>query len=221
VSIPKTRLNSIPLLPSSHPGRLASRHSTLLDYNWSLLYNHFARTRQKTQPLCCWGSVFRAPLHVNGIYSTVSCVFFAAGMYLLSSCLAMNVYPDFTIPAFGRHVTTPSWEPLCYTLKIEAAGPFRNATIPEYKMLHPQTIVIVVPSAVRISIFDMFTGKLVAFTCKRFFFRLYCKLFPCWRLSVQIINVLSVQGRSDRFTLSRHGTALSCSGGSGFEYRPV
>jgi hypothetical protein len=29
--IPTTRLNSIPLLPSSHPGRLASRNSTRLD----------------------------------------------------------------------------------------------------------------------------------------------------------------------------------------------
>jgi hypothetical protein len=33
---PKTRLNSIPLLPSSYPGRLASRNSTRLNY-WSVL----------------------------------------------------------------------------------------------------------------------------------------------------------------------------------------
>jgi hypothetical protein len=44
--IPKTRLNSIPLFQSSYPG------STLL--SWNLLYNLFARTTQKTQPLCCW-----------------------------------------------------------------------------------------------------------------------------------------------------------------------
>jgi hypothetical protein len=35
------------------------------------------------------------------------------------------------------------------------------------------------------------------------------------------IYVLSVQGRSDSFTVSRHGTALSYSGCSGFEYRPA
>jgi hypothetical protein len=50
--IPKTGLNSIPLLPRSYPGRLVSRNSTqLLLLNWTLLYIHFARTTQKTQPL--------------------------------------------------------------------------------------------------------------------------------------------------------------------------
>jgi hypothetical protein len=46
-----------------------------------------------------------APLHSNGSYSIVACVFVAAEIYLPSSCLAMDVYSDFTIPAFGRHVT--------------------------------------------------------------------------------------------------------------------
>jgi hypothetical protein len=32
-------------------------------------------------------------------------MFVAAGMCLPSRCLAMNIYSDFTIPAFGRHVT--------------------------------------------------------------------------------------------------------------------
>jgi hypothetical protein len=62
--------------------------------------NHFARTTQKTQPLYFWEGVFTAPLHSNGCYSNVACVFFAAGMYLLSRCLAMNVYCDVTIPGF-------------------------------------------------------------------------------------------------------------------------
>jgi hypothetical protein len=54
--IPKTQLNSISLLPSSYPGRLASRNSTLhfsaiILYCRILLYNHVARTTQKTQLL--------------------------------------------------------------------------------------------------------------------------------------------------------------------------
>jgi hypothetical protein len=44
--IPKTRLNSIPLLPSSYPGRLVSRNSTPF-----FSTEHFAQTTQKTQPL--------------------------------------------------------------------------------------------------------------------------------------------------------------------------
>jgi hypothetical protein len=48
---------------------------------------------------------FTAPLHSNGSYSIVVCLFVSAGMCLPSRCLAKNVYSDFTIPAFGRHVT--------------------------------------------------------------------------------------------------------------------
>jgi hypothetical protein len=44
-------------------------------------------------------------MHSNGNYSIVACVFVAAGMCLPSRCLAINVYSDFTIPAFQRHVT--------------------------------------------------------------------------------------------------------------------
>jgi hypothetical protein len=73
--------------------------------NWTLLYNDFARTTQKIHPLYCWEAVFAAPLHSNGSYSIVACAFVAAGMCLPSRCLAMNVCSDFTIPAFGRHVT--------------------------------------------------------------------------------------------------------------------
>jgi hypothetical protein len=82
--------------------RLETRRSIL---NWTLLYNHFARTTQQTRPLYCWEGVFTAPLHSNGSYSIVACVFVAAGMFLPSRCLAINFYSDFTIPDFERHVT--------------------------------------------------------------------------------------------------------------------
>jgi hypothetical protein len=45
------------------------------------------------------------PLHSNGSYSIVVCVFVDGGTCLSSSYLAMNVCSDSTIPAFGRHVT--------------------------------------------------------------------------------------------------------------------
>jgi hypothetical protein len=85
---------------------MASRNSTLL--HWTLLYKHFARTTQKTQPLYCWEGVFTASLHSKGSYAIVACVFVAAGMCLPSRCVTMNVYSVFTIPAFGLHVTI-SW----------------------------------------------------------------------------------------------------------------
>jgi hypothetical protein len=59
---------------------------------------------QETQ-LLCWEDVFTALLHSNRGYLIVACVFVAAGVYLLSRCLAVNIYFDFTIPAFGRHFT--------------------------------------------------------------------------------------------------------------------
>jgi hypothetical protein len=67
----------------------------------TLLYNHFARTMQKTQTLYCWEGVFIAPLHSDISNSIVARIFVAAGICLPSRCLAMN----FAIPAFGRHVT--------------------------------------------------------------------------------------------------------------------
>jgi hypothetical protein len=103
------QLSSIPLLPSSYPGRLAFRNSTQFHYVPASfaanLYNHFARTTQKTQPLYCSESMFTGPLHSNGSYSIIACVFVVSGMCLQSLCLAINVFSDFTIPAFGSHVT--------------------------------------------------------------------------------------------------------------------
>jgi hypothetical protein len=37
--------------------------------------------------------------------SIVACLFVATGTCLPNRCLAMNVYSEFTIPAFRRHVT--------------------------------------------------------------------------------------------------------------------
>jgi hypothetical protein len=50
-----------------------------------------------------WVGVFTAPLHSNGSYSIVACVFVAAGMCLTESLPSNNVYSEFAIPAFGRH----------------------------------------------------------------------------------------------------------------------
>jgi hypothetical protein len=52
-----------------------------LESRLTLLYNHFARNTQKTQPLSCWEGVFTAPMHSNGSYSIVACVLAAAGMF--------------------------------------------------------------------------------------------------------------------------------------------
>jgi hypothetical protein len=96
------QLNSISLLPSSYPSKLESR--SLL----TLLYNHFARMTQewrRKQLLYCWEDVFTGLLHGNGSYSTVVCVFVAAGMRIPSRYPAINIYSDFTILTFGRHVT--------------------------------------------------------------------------------------------------------------------
>jgi hypothetical protein len=83
------RLDSIPLLPSSYPGRLASPNSTLHSVvpNWIFIYTQFVRTTRKTspsivpycfrhtndrgadhiqnKPLYCWG-VFTESLPSNG-----------------------------------------------------------------------------------------------------------------------------------------------------------
>jgi hypothetical protein len=105
---PKTRLSSVPLLSTSYPCTLASRNSTWLYAApasfGTLLYNHFTRTAQKTQPLYCWEGVFTAPFHSNGSSSIITCVFVAAGMCLPSRCLARNVYSNFTIPALCHNI---------------------------------------------------------------------------------------------------------------------
>jgi hypothetical protein len=55
--------------------------------------------------------VFTSQLHRSGSSSIVTCVFVAAGMFLPSRCLAMNVCSFSTIPAFRRHVKICSPRP--------------------------------------------------------------------------------------------------------------
>jgi hypothetical protein len=77
------QLSSIPLLTISYSGRLASRNSTPFLSNWLVLNATLHGPRRK-QPLYCWRGVFTAPLHRFGSYSTVACVFVAAGTCLES-----------------------------------------------------------------------------------------------------------------------------------------
>jgi hypothetical protein len=73
--------------------------------NWIFVHKYIARTTQKIQPPYFWERMFTAPLHNDGHNSSVAFVFVAVGIYLPSRCLARNVYFDFTIAAFRRHIT--------------------------------------------------------------------------------------------------------------------
>jgi hypothetical protein len=73
--IPKTR---------SYPGRLVSQNLTQFyaapaSFE-TLLYNHFAWTMQKTQPLYYWEGMCTASLHSNKSYLIVAHIFVAEGM---------------------------------------------------------------------------------------------------------------------------------------------
>jgi hypothetical protein len=68
------QLNSIPLLPSSYPGRLASRNSTQF-FSTVLFFITTLHVPRSKQPLYCWEGVFIATLHNNGSCSIVTCVF--------------------------------------------------------------------------------------------------------------------------------------------------
>jgi hypothetical protein len=90
------QINSI---PSSHPGRLASRNSTLQsrpEYSASTtrsrlvsFYNTSARTTQRTQPLVL-GDVLTGSLPSNRRPSVARVRF--AGIYLPSRCLAIGIH---------------------------------------------------------------------------------------------------------------------------------
>jgi hypothetical protein len=72
------RLDSIQFLCSQAHIQAGWRLETQLTLlSWTLLPNQFAQTMHKTQPLYCWEGVFTAPLHSNGSYSIVACVFVA------------------------------------------------------------------------------------------------------------------------------------------------
>jgi hypothetical protein len=62
--------------------------------------------------------MFTAPLHSNGSYYIVAWVFVAAGMCLPSRCLAMNVYSDLNVPAFGRLVTASKHHGLWWYVQL-------------------------------------------------------------------------------------------------------
>jgi hypothetical protein len=98
------QFNSVPLLPRSYPGRLASRNSTQF-FSTKLFFITTLHGPRRKHSLYCWEGMFAAPLHNDGSYWSIVCVFLATGMCLLSLCLAMNVYSDLAIPAFGRRVT--------------------------------------------------------------------------------------------------------------------
>jgi hypothetical protein len=103
------QFNSIPLLPSSYPGRLASRNSTPF-FSIELFFITTLNGPRRKQPLYCWKGIFTEPLHSNGNYSTVACVFVCRGNVFTDSLpsnerLFWLRYSGFAIPAFGRYVT--------------------------------------------------------------------------------------------------------------------
>jgi hypothetical protein len=127
---------SIPLLSSSYPGRVASRNAT---DSLSFLLNIFRLPSQDS--LHSFRYIASGRTHRKhrfhrypNITSIVACLFVAAGTCLPRSCLAMNVYSDFTIPAFGRHVTIASrpvlkptqphiqWEPWALSQGVKRPG---------------------------------------------------------------------------------------------------
>jgi hypothetical protein len=83
------------------------------------------------QSIYCSDGVFTAPLHSNEICSIVACVFVAAGMYSPNRCLAIHAYCDYTLLAFGRHVTL--LPPKSYSFRMiyrrAAISPFLRAVL--------------------------------------------------------------------------------------------
>jgi hypothetical protein len=73
--------------------------------NRTLVYNHSARTEQKIRPNSAPIVVCLPIRCLETRSSIVACVFVVAGVCLPSRCLSIDVYSDFTIPAFGRHDT--------------------------------------------------------------------------------------------------------------------
>jgi hypothetical protein len=105
LTIPNTRLNSIPLLPSSYPGRLASRNSTLhfTLCCWTLIYNHFARSTLKTQPILLRGCFLIRCLAIDILWLSALALL---GMCLPSRCLAVGIHV--AIPSSRIYPCLPS-----------------------------------------------------------------------------------------------------------------
>jgi hypothetical protein len=109
--------NSIPLLQNSDP-----RHADVSKLTQTIFFVLFMTLRhgkRRKHSLYYWKGVFTAPLYSNGSYSIVSCVFLATGMSFPSSCLAIDASSDFTIPAFGSHVTISASSTYRKELRIE------------------------------------------------------------------------------------------------------
>jgi hypothetical protein len=98
------QLSSIPLLSGSYPCRLASRNSTHFFSTELFFITTLHGPRRKHSHFIFKGVVI-TPLHSNGSYSIVACVFVAAGICLPSRSLAMDVYSNFALQVFGRYVT--------------------------------------------------------------------------------------------------------------------
>jgi hypothetical protein len=98
------RLDSVQFLCSQAHILAGSRLETRI-FSAELFFITTLHGPRRKRSLCCCEGVFTPPLHSNGRYSIVACASFDAGICLPSRYLAKNVYSDFAIPAFGRHVT--------------------------------------------------------------------------------------------------------------------
>jgi hypothetical protein len=105
--LPTAKIPSVlfPLLPSSHPGRPAYRNSTNSNDLLCLFITPRHGPRRKHSLSIVEKSCLQRRCITTGSYSIVAYVFVAVGMFLLSSCIPMDVFSDFNIPAFGCHVT--------------------------------------------------------------------------------------------------------------------
>jgi hypothetical protein len=112
---PETRLNSIPLLPSSCPGRLESRNSTDLNDLLCPFYNSSARTSQKhSSSIVAWirfrGNVFIQLFHSNGCSLQIpfrySSSIVACWHYLAT---AVSLAPQFLLWTNTPHYRLISW----------------------------------------------------------------------------------------------------------------
>jgi hypothetical protein len=101
------RLDSIQFLCSQARIPTGWDLETRLDYNFTneFLFLTTLHGPRRKHSLSIVGKACLQRRCIAESYSIVACVFVAAGIYLPSRCLTMNVYSDFSIPAFGFHVT--------------------------------------------------------------------------------------------------------------------
>jgi hypothetical protein len=102
------RLESIEFLCSQAQIQAGWCLETRLDYDFSneIFFITTLHGPPRKHTLSIFGKArLRSRCIATEISSVVACVFVAVGMSLPSRCLAMNVYSDLTIPAFGRNAT--------------------------------------------------------------------------------------------------------------------